>query len=125
MIESTLSNRLKGQATNVSNRVYPNVAPSGVDRPYLVYRLVSPGRDYTHAGFSDLSESRFQVSVFADNYGSAKNTAKQVKDGLEGWKTSEVLATFLAGEMDLYEDDTKIHHIPLDFWIWHKEEDEE
>ncbi len=119
MIEPILTTRLKAQVTNVNNRVYPNFGPAGATRPYLVYKLISPGRVYSHDGFSQLSNSRYQVSVFADTYSSAKSTAKQVKEGFEGWKTTTVSGIFLTGEMDLYEEDTKIHHIPLDFFVWH------
>lgn len=118
MIEEILFGRLKSQVTNVSNRVYPNAAPAGTDRPYLVYKKISPGPVYSHDGYS-VSESRYQVSVFADNQGSAKATAIQVKDGFYNWRTSEVQGVLLAGEVDLYNDDTKTHHIPIDFWVWH------
>ncbi len=117
-MEKTLFTKLK-TVTNVSNRVYPVLAPSGATLPYIVYRLVSPGRIYSHKGFGNLSQSRFQISVFSNTYDSAKATAKQVKDSIEGWEASGVSSTFLASEMDLYEKDVKIYHISLDFIIWH------
>ncbi len=119
MIEHLLFDRLKDQVTNVSERIYPSIAPSGTTKPYLTYSLISPGRVYGHEGFAELSQSRYQVSVFTDSYASAKATAKQVKDAFEGWKSGDMRGSQLAGESDLYEHDTKTYHIPLDFWVWH------
>jgi hypothetical protein len=36
---------------------------------------------------------------------------------MEGW--TGVQAAFKVNELDFYEEDTKMYHIPVDFMIWH------
>ena len=113
-LEIALFNKLK-DVNLVSNRVYAVKAPQGVDKPYIVYSKVSNQREYSHDGFADLSRARMQVSCYADSYGSAKQVAEEVISTLEGWEN----VSFLVNEQDLYEEDTGIYHVPVDFFIWY------
>ena len=115
--ETALYTRLSSQlSSTVGTRIYPTVAPSSATLPYLVYFKVSADKQYAHSGASSLSVDRVQVSVFSTGYLVAKNIAAAVVTALEGWTSAVV---FKANERDIYEDDTKTFHIPVDFRVWH------
>lgn len=121
MIEETLYSYLSGHAglsALVGNRIYPVVAPQGVTKPYCVCKKVSNARQYAMGGIVAAQRHRFQVSCFGTTYSSAKNVAAQVTAALEAWKAAEVLAAFAINEIDMYEQDTGLYHIPVDFYIW-------
>ena len=102
-------------------RIYALVAPQGVTKPYLVYSKVSPGRDYTHDGHSGLSRPRMQVSCYGTTYGSAKAVAVEVIAAMDAWFSGGVTFAPIAGEQDLYEPDTGLYHVPVDFFIHYAE----
>lgn len=116
--ETALYNRLSSQlSTTVGTRIYPGTAPQGTSKPYIVYRKVSAGKEYSHAGSASLSRDRVQVSVFSTGYLTAKNVVAKVITAME---TATVFqATFKANELDLYESETKVFHVPVDFFVWH------
>lgn len=98
-------------------RVYGATAPQSVVKPYIVYHKLSPGREYSHDGFSKLSRSRVQISCYGETYGSAKQVAAQVIAAMESWQAGGVRFAPLAGEQDLFEQDTGLYHVPVDFFV--------
>ena len=104
--------------TSARVHLFLKVAPQTATTPYCVLFKVSPGRQYTHDGHS-MSNSRIQVSCFADDYRTAKLMVKQIKERMEQWPATDekVDAVFGAGELDLFEERT--YHIALDFFVWH------
>ena len=111
-------------STTVTGTFYLRVGTQDAVTPYGVVFKVSPGKDYTHTG-SGLSQSRLQCSCFADTYYAAKTFAREVITAMEAWPNSTsttatgVQTVFLEGEMDLFDDASKVHHVPLDFFVWH------
>ena len=118
-IESALFERLKAEISLVSNRVYAGIAPQTVSKPYLTTHKLSPGFTYAHDGRSKLGGPRFQVSVFASTYASAKAVEAEVIAALEGWKTTKVQGAFVESAQDLHEQETGLYHVPIDAFIWH------
>lgn len=118
-IEEALFARLKAQVPTVANRVYAGIAPQTVTKPYLTYHKLSPGFTYAHDGRSKLAGPRIQVSVFAETYLSAKAVEKEVITALEDWRTDKVDGAFVESAQDLHEQETGLHHIPIDAFIWH------
>ena len=116
--ETALYSRLSSQLSSaVGTRIYPLVAPQKTTLPYLTYSKVSAVKQYTHSGSASLSNDRIQISVFSTGYLAGKTIAGAVVTALEGWSTAQ--AVFKANELDLYEDETKVFHIPVDFRVWH------
>jgi hypothetical protein len=116
--ETKLFTRLSSQlTTSVGTRIYPAVAPQTATLPYIVYRKVSANKQYAHSGPLSLTFDRVQVSVFSTGYLAGKTIAGNAITALEGWTDAQ--AVFKANELDLYEPDTKVFHIPVDFLIWH------
>jgi hypothetical protein len=123
MIEANMRTYLDN-STSVTGTFYLRVGTQDAVTPYGIVFKVSPGKDYTHSG-GGLSQSRLQCSCFADTYYAAKTFAREVITAMEAWPNSTsttatgVQAVFLEGEVDLFDDETKVHHIPVDFFIWH------
>ena len=123
MIETNMRSYLDN-STTVTGTFYLRVGTQDAVTPYGVVFKVSPGKDYTHTG-SGLSQSRLQCSCFADTYYAAKTFAREVITAMEAWPNSTsttatgVQTVFLEGEMDLFDDASKVHHVPLDFFVWH------
>jgi len=113
--ETALFQKLSSGVSLVSNRVYAGVAPQKVTTPYIVFSKISAGRQYTHSESGGLSRDRVQVSVFSTGYLTAKGVVAQVVTALEGFAQ----AGFKENEIDIYESETNLFHVPVDFFIWH------
>ena len=102
----------------VNNRVYPAKAPDGCARPYIVWRLITGTSDYSHDGPS-FREYRIQFSIFSETYAAAANIREVLLTLLDGKRHSIAglteLTVFLASTAHLYETDTKLHHLAVDF----------
>lgn len=101
--------------------VYGNVAPPSASSPYVVFRVISDISNYVHAGFDNTGEARVQVSCFSTaSYQSAAELAEKIITALNAAPGSYgVKIAQKAGERDLYEEDTKTHHVPIDFMLAH------
>lgn len=121
MVEELLYSCLKncaGLSALVGDRIYPVRAPQGVTAPFCVYTKISNNRQYAMGGYANVQRHRFQVSCYGATYSSAKNVAAQVTAALEAWVANEIKAAFAINEIDMYEKDTGLYHIPVDFYIW-------
>jgi hypothetical protein len=116
--ETALYNRLSSQlSTTVGTRIYPGIAPQNTTTPYIVYLKVSAGKEYSHGGSVGLSRDRVQVGVFSTGYLTAKSVVSKVVTAMEG--STVFQASFKANELDIYESETKMFHVPVDFFVWH------
>jgi hypothetical protein len=114
--EASLFTQLKTGVTGVSNRVYAIIAPQTVTAPYLVYTPISPGRAYTHGGYSHTA-ARYQISCYAATAKAASDLADSVVSTLEGW--NGVQAAFLDGRIAGHEADIGMYHVHVDYLLWH------
>ena len=116
--ETAIYNRLSSQMSSaLGTRIYPMVAPQKTATPYVVYTKISAGKEYSHAGGASLSRDRVQISVFSTGYLAAKTVVGNIVTAMEGAATFQ--ASFKVNEIDFYEEQTKLFHIPIDFIIWH------
>ncbi len=102
-------------ATDAQDRVYPQIAPDNVQRPYIVYQRVTENVENTLAGRTGLTNTRLQVDVYASTYAQAQQIAAAVADLMAGWALPNV--QILA--RDIYESDVKLHRVMADYSIWH------
>lgn len=63
----------------VGTRVYPLYVPQDAAMPAIAYQKISSQKYQAHDGSSHLARSRFQLTVEADDYATAKETATAVK----------------------------------------------
>ncbi|MCX7177697.1 MAG: DUF3168 domain-containing protein [Proteobacteria bacterium] len=101
----------------VSNRVYPDVAPSGADKPYLTYQQV--GGDvvsYIETSLPNIRNGRFQINTWATTRLAAAALARQAESALV---TSATLrAKPLAAPVATYESETLLYGMRQFFSIW-------
>ena len=109
-------------------RIFPLVIPQDAARPAIAYQKISSPKTMSHSGSSHLARSRFQFTVQAATYTSAKALAAAVRDGLIGYR-----GTVSGVRIDgiLFEDDNDgdieiqsnevLPYVRLDAAIWHSE----
>ena len=117
---------LRAQIYNIlsSGTTYPvfgGVAKSTAVTPYIVFTIISDIPNYTHAGHDQTGTARVQASCFSTaSYASAANVAATVTAALNNAPgTYGVDIAHKANELDLYEEESKTYHVPVDFRIWH------
>jgi hypothetical protein len=114
MIQEQFFSLVNG-ATSAGARVYPSLAPDGVNRPFIVYTRVSALSENVLSQAPGLVNTHLQVDVYASTYSDAQSAAAQVIALMQGWSIQNILSLAL----DEFEGETKLHRVILDFSIWH------
>ena len=112
MIQQEIFTALSGVA---GGRVFPNIAPNDVQKPYVVYARVSSAPDNTLADGAPVENTRLQVDCFDTSYAAAVTLAMAVKTAMK----SSPIAHLLLLEQDQFEPEALLHRVILDFSIWH------
>ena len=117
-----------GITSLIGERLYYVKAPQDVVKPYVAFFKASAPREYSHDGASKLAHPRFQFSCFATTYYEAKQITEAIRAAIEAFSGTmggaggvEVGHCFLINESDIYEENTKLFHVAVDYLIWHKE----
>ena len=111
MIQQDLFTALAGVA---GGRVFPNVVPNNVQKPYVVYARVSSAPENTLADGALIENTRLQVDCFDTTYAAALALAEAVKTAI----TSSPITHVLLLEQDQFEPEALLHRVILDFSIW-------
>ncbi len=99
-------------------RVYPNVAPVGAEKPHLTYFRQSSMPATLDMGLESdvqLFNTVLQVDAVAQTYNEALNLADAVRNCLPGWERQNRIRL----EKDLYEVETGLHHVVCEISVWH------
>ncbi|NBO83691.1 MAG: DUF3168 domain-containing protein [Betaproteobacteria bacterium] len=102
-------------STVAGGRVFPNVAPNNVTRPYVVYARVASTPENTLADGAPVENTRFQIDCFDATYAAAVALAEAVKTAMK----ASSLTNLLLLEQDQFEPDALLHRVILDFSVWH------
>lgn len=128
MIEDSLFTRLSGfggLTALVASRIYPNLAPQNAAYPHVTFRRVTSDRPSAMNRDSGVVRARFQFDTFNEAYDGARLVRDQLRAALQRWRdpggTPVVQDVFLISETDLYEDDSRIHHLADDFEVIYRE----
>ncbi len=114
-LESLFFDALKGL---LSNQVYPDVAPEGVEVPFATYQAVGGGVvNYVEATVPDKQNARVQVTVWAATRTDASQIGKQVEDALR--LTLPLQTTVLTARRSVYEELTRRRGSMQDFDFWY------
>ena len=101
----------------VSNRVYPDLAPDVVTKPYIVFQQVGGSAvQFVDPTVPSKKNSRMQVSVWGDTRAQVSALAVQVEDTLRG--VTALQTVVLGAPVAIYESDTKLRGSQQDFSIW-------
>ena len=101
-------------AALVTGRCYPMFAPDPVTKPYIVYQVISDVQESNLDGYAGISNKRIQVDVYSTTYGGSKTLASSVKTSMSNASFSNIHLS----SQDLYEQDTQLYRISMDFSIW-------
>ena len=113
-VESAIFDTLKGL---VSNRVYPDAAPSGVTKPYITYTQVGGEVvNYVEGTMPNRKNGLFQINVWADTRAAASSLMLLVEAAM-------LAAPVFAATADRapfyeYDQDVPIYGAHQDFSIW-------
>jgi hypothetical protein len=113
MLESFVT--LVSGATVAGERIYPQVAPDGVVRPFIVYQRINTNTENVLSGSTGLRNTRLQVDVFATTYVQAQQITTAIENLMGSWSTPNVCVV----SQDFYEDEVKLYRVMTDFSIWH------
>ncbi len=111
--------------TIVGTRIYRGRLPQNqaVQPPHIIVWLLSKTPIYDHDGYSGLTDATLQISCFSRDPDEADSMAALVRTSMEAWpaESSDVDSVFIEDESDGFEQDTLIHHVPLDVKISYHE----
>lgn len=96
-------------------RIYPDVAPTGAARPYIVYQSAGGVDETTFDGLNELQNSRMQVVAWGEDRLSVALLVQQI---LRALTAAPVLGTPIGAPVSVYEDDTRLFGSRTDVSIW-------
>lgn len=106
-------------AALVSNRIYPVRMPINATYPAISIHEISGNEDHV----TGHKHNRYQVSCWSTSFSQVQSMKEAVIDCLQRYKGiasgNKIKQISFEGSMDLYEEETKIYHIPLDFIVIH------
>ena len=114
-----------GVVTLVSTRIYSLVIPQTCRMPAISYARVSTERESAFITDPGLSTARIQVDVWGETISSVQNISEAVRSALHRYK--DTIASVVIDEIHIenetvmYEPETEIYHVALDFLVLHRE----
>lgn len=119
-LEPSIFSALTADATVsglVGTRVYPLVLPQKAGLPAVSYLRVSGRQEMSLSGLSGLEAPRIQIDCWATTYAGAKALAAAVRAAMLSATAFKVGSV---SDRDLYEDDTNVFRVSIDFSVWHR-----
>lgn len=126
-VEDVLVTRLlahAGTAALIVDRVHPNFISQNSPMPAVSYARISALRTLAMGVNPGLVSARFQFDAWAKDYTGVRDLAEQLRLALERFNSlgpPVIQDIFFENEVDLYEDQTKTHHVALDFRVIYQE----
>ena len=114
----------QGLTALVYNRIYKIEVPE--DLPVIaggnavVFQRISETAGTCIDGSVTETTARYQFSAYSVNSSAdARSISKQLSAAMQGYRVAPIRAceSTAGGGMDLYDPDTRIHHIPIDFFV--------
>lgn len=113
-VESDIFNTLRGL---VADRVFPDVAPFGTQRPYITYQQVGgEALAFMDNALPDKKHGRFQINVWSDTRAEAADLASQVEAAMVAATAFQARA--LGAPVALYDSETELRGSMQDFSVW-------
>jgi hypothetical protein len=109
-------------ASLVGDRIYPNYISETATHPAISYFRVSNVRPRIKDGHMGEARPRFQFDIWAKTYKQAVEVEMALLRALDGLESvDDVLRSEYAGGHESYEQDVKVHHFVVDYFIFYKE----
>lgn len=103
-------------ATEVGLRVSPLISKQDMAVPRIVYGRVSNSPITSLSGRSNLDQVRMQLDIYAYDFLVAKRIAGQARVAMEAASFKGLLVS----DLDMYEAETKLYRVSMDFRCWHR-----
>ena len=109
------------------HRMYPGKMPQTPTMPLLVYQRVSGPREHDMDGAAGIANPRIQIDAWASTYTGAKALSTAVRKRIDGYSGDvgspavDVIVAMLLSDRDLYDDETELWRVSMDFEIMHIE----
>jgi hypothetical protein len=102
----------------VADRIYPQVAEQGTAFPAVVLTIITdtPENSLDGSPLTRLVAARVQVDCYAKTYVSAHAVADAV-DAIVAALSAPTLAGWRVAKRDIYEDETQLHRVVLEFVV--------
>lgn len=114
-----------GLLTKVGTRVYPLRFPVNAVFPLVTIEQISGMRTNDDDGATGNTNPRWQFEVWSKSYKDAKETAAQLRlavNQLPGQVGSSfIYMAQVISEIDLFDTETSMYHVPIDVMLWHNE----
>jgi hypothetical protein len=110
----------------VGERVFPIKLPQGTTADSIVYNRISGVGDYHLQGLSGFANNRIQIDAWASTADKATTLADLIRDRIDGYRgemgtdsppSITVHGVFMAGQMEDYDDEAKLHRMSRDYFI--------
>lgn len=113
-VESDIYTTLKGL---VSNRCFPDFAPLGTVRPFIVYEQTGgEALHYLEGTLPDKKHGRFEVGVYADSRANCASIALQVEAAMAA--ATAFTATAIHAPISDYASDVAIYSSTQNFSVF-------
>lgn len=99
----------------VGTRVAAGMLPEGELRPYVTYSLITGERIPSMTDSGLMRHARIQLDCWSPNYKQSKQIALAVETAIEASALFEVV---FIGDQDLYDNETKLHRVVVDYSVW-------
>ena len=124
MIAETLYSILSGASgiTSITTGIYPSVIPQSQSAPAIVYQC--DGTEFIHTfedGRNGLVRSSYQIDCYAASVATAESLAAAVVSALGNYETHPIKRVLLDNRLNLFESETELHRVLLQFLVWHVE----
>lgn len=101
----------------VCARVYPDIAPLSVARPYIVYQQAGgDAPTFLERAVPSKKNGRFAINCWSDTRGEAASMAILVESAMVTATTFQ--SDPLSAPIALYDEDTKYRGTSQDFTVW-------
>lgn len=118
-VEADIFNALKSLVASADGkfRVYPDVAPTGVAKPYITFQQVGgTAVNLLDGAAPGKRNGRFQINCWADTRSAAATLSRQVEDALRA--VTSLQTTVLGAPVSVYEEDVPLYGTRQDFSLW-------
>jgi hypothetical protein len=104
----------------VSDRIYPMVAPSGTESPWVVFQKISDSPTICHEGASSLNFYRYQVSAYSLNQPEVEEIGAAIIAALDGEDDTSggIRTTYtLENSSDTFDEEARYYGVQIDFLV--------
>ncbi|MBV1929005.1 MAG: DUF3168 domain-containing protein [Gammaproteobacteria bacterium] len=101
----------------VSLRVYPGKFKQQGILPAVRYNRLSSVNYLTMSVDTGIEKIRYQIDALAPTYAEADELRDAIKATLRRWKKAGIQDTFFISESDIFDDETRLYRVRMDFDI--------